>query len=362
MTLDEEEPARAQRIHWEYLLRGSYSTRTAKRRGIKCAFVFSIVTFVLALCVLVWILSVSKSGGSGEGGYAIIVYVMLGGYAFSVLALISLFTAALSAFAIRPARWFLIPTTLLAALAVWFLAHAEVKEFADTVGPEDIPRLIHALKKDSGADLEADVYLLAHLGADAAPSLVEALQSDDSKIRLAGAKALRDMSFRAKQVIPDLTLALHDKDRNVRAMVAEALGMACRDNEDDEIAVPGLCECLHDSDADVRREAVGALKWMTVWGNGKNLETIPPALRKAIPVLLHALNSDGDERVRVEAAEILGRMGRLADSAMPSLHNAAHDQSEWVRSVASEALAKITSDQPPTKDERQGPATPDQLR
>ena len=50
------------------------------------------------------------------------------------------------------------------------------------------------------------------------------------------------MSFRAKPVIPQLVSALRHADPKVRAMVAEALGMACRENDNDEIALPGLCD------------------------------------------------------------------------------------------------------------------------
>jgi hypothetical protein len=307
------------------------------------AFIISKITFVLALLALGYVFSFRwVSGGGGEGGFIILAQLMIGIYAFSALTFISLIAAASAAPRLRRARWFLIPTTLLAALAAWGLTHSETKPYADTFGPDDVPRLIRALQKDSGAAYALDVFLLAHLGADAAPSLIQALNSDDAQTRLGAATALRDMGFRAKWVIPDLVLALKHKDPQVRAMVAAALGTACRENAEDEIAIPGLCRLLHDQDADVRWQAVGALKWMTLWGNGANRE-VPPALTKATLPLVNALNSDEDAHVRAEAAEILGRMGRLAEIAEPALSKATRDKGTRVRLEASEALKKIAA-------------------
>jgi HEAT repeat protein len=138
-------------------------------------------------------------------------------------------------------------------------------------------------------------------------------------------------------------LALNHKDPQVRAMVAAALGTACRENAVDEIAIPGLCRLLHDRDADVRWKAAGALNWMTLWGNGAHTE-VPPALTKAIVPLMDALGADDDAHVRAEAAEILGRMGRMAEIAEPALSKATRDQDARVRMEASEALKKIVAD------------------
>ena len=142
------------------------------------------LTFILALCVMVCLFTLPIDA-PGEGGYATIALVMLGGYTFSTLSFISLFAAAVSAFAIRPARWFLIPTRCSQCSGVWFLTHAEVKATVDTVGSNDIPRLIGSLKTHQDRDWDRDVFLLAHLGTEASPSLVQAIQSDDPNIRLA---------------------------------------------------------------------------------------------------------------------------------------------------------------------------------
>ena len=137
--------------------------------------------------------------------------------------------------------------------------------------------------------------------------------------------------------------------------------MACRDVEDDDVAIPGLCERLHDTDSDVRRRAVGALSWITVWENEKNDFKAAPALVKAIPALVDVLEHDHDESIRADAAKVLGRIGPRASAAVPALRDATKDQSAWVRSEAGEALTKVLANrQPPAKDERQCPAAPDQ--
>jgi HEAT repeat protein len=325
------------------------SERTKLRpatRLSKGAFVISMTTFVLALLALGCAFSLAWGpGGGGEGGFIILADFMIGIYVFSTLTFISLMTAVLAALHLRRARWFLIPTTLLAAFATWCLTHPETKPYADTFGPDDVPKLIRALQKDSGEDWQGDVFLLAHLGADAAPSLIQALNSDNGQTRLGAATALRDMAFRAKWVVPDLVLALNHKDPQVRAMVAAALGTACRENAEAEIAIPGLCRLLHDRDADVRWQAVGALKWMTLLGDGEHPEA-PPALTQAVPSLVNALGSDDDAHVRAEAAEILGRMGRRAEIAEPALSKATRDKDERVRLEAREALTKVRPNRP----------------
>jgi HEAT repeat protein len=195
------------------------------------------------------------------------------------------------------------------------------------------------------------------LGADVAPLLIQALNSDDANIRLGAATALRDMAFRAKWVIPDLVLALNHKDPQVRAMVAAALGTACRESAEAEIAIPGLCRLLQDQDADVRWQAVGALKWMTLRGNGANPE-VPPALKKATLPLVTALNSDVEAQVRAEAAEILGRMGRLAEIAELALSKATRDKDERVRLEAREALKKLLAARELPAGNKQGSGDP----
>jgi len=79
----------------------------------KNAFVVSLVTFALAICILIVLLNLH-----GIGGMELIVYL---GSAFLVFAIVSWFTAVYSALTILAARWFLIPTTPLAVIAAYVL-------------------------------------------------------------------------------------------------------------------------------------------------------------------------------------------------------------------------------------------------
>ena len=51
--------------------------------------------------------------------------------------------------------------------------------------------------------------------------------------------------------------------------------------------------------------------------------------------------ADPDPRVRIIAADVLGRFGTLAASAEPALRNALDDPDSDVRRAASEALLSI---------------------
>src|ERR1700728_161520 len=139
------------------------SIQQAELRPANGVFLISVITFVLALLALGYVFSFAGGrGGGGEGGYIILAQLTLGFFAFSTLTFISLVTALLAALHLRRARWFLIPTTLLAAIAAWGWAHSDTKPYADTFGPGDVPGLIRALQKDSGYAWDGDIFVLAH--------------------------------------------------------------------------------------------------------------------------------------------------------------------------------------------------------
>jgi HEAT repeat protein len=167
----------------------------------------------------------------------------------------------------------------------------------------------------------------------------------------------------------DLVKLLGDSDPQCQgdaAMAIAAMGPAAA------AAVPTLQKLL-DSEG-VAREAAPGLQYAAAYALGQLGAASAPALAKlrefaaspdqmlatvaswaaikiapedtslfesAVPLFRQALRSDS-ETARLEAACILGDIGRQADSAIPILELVAEeDPSRTVRSAAAEALAKI---------------------
>jgi HEAT repeat protein len=87
---------------------------------------------------------------------------------------------------------------------------------------------------------------------------------------------------------------------------------------------------LRSSDEKVVRRAHSKLVYT---GGGEN----------ATPILIVALN-DNSEKVRSEAADILGALGREGKAAVPGLITALKDKSELVQTKAADALGKMAPD------------------
>lgn len=108
-------------------------------------------------------------------------------------------------------------------------------------------------------------------------------------------------------------------------------------------ALPALIEAL-------RRQARGlheaSLKGTPANPQGSNPAELSAAHalaamgETAVAPLIGELNH-ADWRVRAAAADVLGNMGKVAQSAAPSLTNSLQDDTVWVRRNAAEALGNI---------------------
>lgn len=102
-----------------------------------------------------------------------------------------------------------------------------------------------------------------------------------------------------------------------------------------------LCPCNMDVS-----EAVQALQdedWEVRAAAATELETIGAGAAKAIPALVHVLESDRTEEVRRSAAEALGSIGPAAQEAIPALAQALGAESVYMRWAATKALKAITA-------------------
>jgi HEAT repeat protein len=103
--------------------------------------------------------------------------------------------------------------------------------------PSAVPELLHILNKDNNNDLRwAATGALGKMGVAAVPGLVKALQDEDWKVRRSAADAL--WGLREPSAVPALVEAMFDKNDVVRqasAGAVEAMG---------EIATTGLAEAV----------------------------------------------------------------------------------------------------------------------
>lgn len=174
--------------------------------------------------------------------------------------------------------------------------------------------LVHALENDQVSVQISAAFALGRIHSwavfpfdrlEVAPESVvsalrKALRYGD---RQQAARALGALGRIATDAVPDLVLALRDKDERVRTNAAYALGQIRADSQD---AVAALASSLKDSSPETRFAAAHALG------------CIGPPASSATVQLASALN-DSENDVRRRAAMTLGRIGPGAVAAVPAL-------------------------------------------
>jgi HEAT repeat protein len=198
----------------------------------------------------------------------------------------------------------------------------------------DALRLLTAALKDSKADVRLGaVRILIDMGPDAKevlPALVEVLGDTDGMVRANAAEAVWKLGKDAK-ALPALVETLQDKAPSSRSYAATTLGYVMR--QEAKPAVPALIQALWDEDTGVRAGAAEAL--------GR----IGPPAQAAIPALLTALKTPGEEdHIYSSTAEALGRLGPAAKSAIPALREKLKHPDSYVRINAAKALWHIDQD------------------
>jgi HEAT repeat protein len=188
--------------------------------------------------------------------------------------------------------------------------------------------------KDKQTDVQVEAaQLLIDLGPDAKdllPTLVEALDDADGKVRANAAEALWLLG-KHPGALPALVATLLDKDPSARAYAAAQLGYLMR--EDAKPAVPALVQVLWDEDTAVRAAAAEALGRIGL-----------PA-RPAIPALVAAFKAPGEEdAIYSSTSEALGRLGPAAKTAIPALLEKLKHPDSYVRVNAAKALWHIDQD------------------
>ncbi len=165
--------------------------------------------------------------------------------------------------------------------------------------------------------------LIGPRAAPAAPELARLVATGGPSAGEA-ASALCAMGPAAAAVVPVLARTLAGDDHRLRLLAANTLRFLGCDSPDD---ADRLLPALGDSDSALRELAALALGGC-------------PAAETTIGPLAERL-ADSDSRVRLAAAESLGRIGPLAAAASSSLRGSTDDENERVRAQAVRSLQRV---------------------
>lgn len=198
-----------------------------------------------------------------------------------------------------------------------------------------VPDLIAQLKRLQGDELEslqeAVIETLGAVGSASKPALATLATTKGRSV---------DIDLAIKQTTRQILAA--DDTRDIKALIEQTtsrdVGLRLRAvktlggmRADALVALPALILALSDSDGDVRRAAVAALRLIQ-----------PQA--KPSKELLQAIVSDlqdPDDGVRLLAVRSLGKLGRDASAAIPSLTPLLTDPDKDIRRAVGEAIIKL---------------------
>ena len=233
----------------------------------------------------------------------------------------------------------------------------DVEEVLVKIGPSVVPALLQMLKhrcpemRSKAADLlskcsgSPDLIL---------PALLVTVDNDkESSVREEALRSLGVVGRGRRETVARLIQAFKDRDRDVRRAAIQMTGL--QEGAPSRDAVPHLLELLEDRDWDIR--------WATITSLGNlgcgDEQTAP----RIVPVLIRLLNEKEEVKVRIAAANALGRVGKLAKEALPELLSAANYKPERKASAPSRvARAAAWAAEEITKDKGLGPCLADLIQ
>ncbi len=195
---------------------------------------------------------------------------------------------------------------------------------------DEVPKLIRALESAFPQGRIAAAADLAHLGAAARPALPvlrRALEDRDFYVSLAAAQALGRLGKR-DEAIQAIKVRLRDVDVRVRCAAADALGDL---GPVARSALPDLLEALADKEGEVRAAVAAAV--------GPVVADTPEQWQ-AIAALVALLKEEAADEVRLPAIRSLHRLGPLCWSATPTLRQSL---------VQANGLPRLSSRQRPVR-------------
>lgn len=195
-----------------------------------------------------------------------------------------------------------------------------------------VPALHHALHDSAHVTVRWQAAMIlgrlaASAGQQSVPVLTEALSDREPQVRAAAAEALGRIGRASASALPQIIRLVGDPDATTRLKAIEALSNIARDTS----IVDPLVVALSDAAPEVRRAAAAALG------------ALRTSTSRSIAGLAHALK-DSSPAVRAAAALAIAEIGPPARDSRVALLAARRDSSAQVRRAVEDALRRISGD------------------
>ena len=228
-------------------------------------------------------------------------------------------------------------------------------------GPISRPALPAVIEQLANPQRDVRMSALALIGshgrtaADAVPALTKLLETADPEMTAVVLQTLGQLESAAQPAVDQLVVFLDHEDVKLRAAAFQTLVNVDMDVEQ---LRPFWAKALHDSDSDVRRQALRAVPR---WGRravillpdlidaAGQLENVSRTLQRfegyeitaqVVPALIERLRHDHDA-VRLWAVKFLGAAGPTAKDALPQLQSMLDDPNEELRTAVATAIGLI---------------------
>jgi HEAT repeat protein len=195
-----------------------------------------------------------------------------------------------------------------------------------------MPALIQALRDE---DANVRGYAIATLGQigpgakEAVPALLATLNDKDASVRAWAVGSLAVIGADSDVLVPVLMGSLNDGNKNLRASAARALGKV---GSDARAAVPLLVRLVKEERFDeVRYPAAEAVILVDPAAHGEAV----------VPFLIAYVQRADYSQARVDALQLLGKLGSRAKAAGTVVTELLEDEEENVRAAAAETLKQI---------------------
>ncbi len=227
------------------------------------------------------------------------------------------------------------------------------------IGVDAAPTLVKALQQNESR-IEQISQALALLGRPVVDLLVRALDDPAPRVRQGAALALGQIRPLSNEIVQKLAAGLDDSDRQVQAAFLTSIGhLGSRGSA----AVPAVRRKLQDESAEIREQAIGIL-FEAAPRDGRLMDELSamisdddprvqrraidairasgPLGRRALPAVIEKLKSPIIE-VRVAAAAMIGSHGPGAAEAVPALTALLDDAEPELRVVVIQTLSQLGS-------------------
>ncbi len=171
------------------------------------------------------------------------------------------------------------------------------------------------------------VSAMGAAGVNVVEALAEFLDDECAAVRSAAAQKLGELGAGASAAVPALLKsAKSDKSLGVRMVAIQALARAASDTPEVRTVLGRIAE--------------GREQWLGLYARSALIH-VTGEREVHLPYLVEALDPGRDSHIRAAAADALGHLGALAESAVPALVVALRSEDPWVRLNVAYALGNI---------------------